>query len=188
MLKLEYDNTVNQVVEVRYKSGSEASVILWCREGDKWSGKLECDALVGVNGMGKTREGDGKTPVGDFGITTAFGIKPNPGTSLPYIEVTDDLWCCGDEVAYNRMISIKEHPHKCSGEHIIEYQPHYNYAFFLDYNKEGAPGLGSAIFFHCFGTKPYTGGCVAVSEDDMKKILAALEPGARVVIEDNEGK
>ena len=26
---------------------------------------------------------------------------------------------------------------------------------------------GSAIFLHCFGTKGYTGGCVAVSRENM---------------------
>ena len=52
-----------------------------------------------------------------------------------------------------------------------EYVPEYNYGLFLDYNNECIPGAGSAIFFHCKGLKPYTGGCIAVDEESMAEIL-----------------
>ena len=134
--------------------------------------------------FGKTQEGDHKTPIGDFGITTAFGIKENPGTALPYIDVDENTYCCGDENFYNQMIDISEHPHDCAdGEHIIDYSPEYNYGIFIDYNKDGTPGLGSAIFFHCAGANTYTGGCIAVSEENMLTILKALDINARIIID-----
>ena len=181
------DSSVNSVIAVRCTEGHEASVMLFEKSviGDKniWTETLECYAYIGKEGLGKTKEGDNKTPVGDFGITTAFGIKPNPGTALPYIDVTDDIYCCGDKEAYNQMIDIRELPHKCEGEHLIEYTPEYNYGFFIDYNKEGEVGKGSAIFFHCRGANTYTGGCVAVSEENMVKILNAIDSNTRIIID-----
>ena len=180
---------VRQIIFVFGTEGSQAEVLLMTRRPDgKWKKALACDAFIGRNGLGKTREGDGKTPVGDFGIITAFGIKPNPGTALPYLDVTPDLYCCGDSVAYNRFIDISEYPHKCEGEHMIEYVPSYNYGFFPDYNAECVFGLGSAIFFHCTGSKPYTAGCVAVSEKNMVRILKAIDNSARLVIDYMPGK
>ena len=41
-------------------------------------------ANVGVNGVRPTREGLGRTPVGVFTLTEAFGNQPNNGTRLPY--------------------------------------------------------------------------------------------------------
>ena len=182
------DAAVRQIITVQATEGSNAKVMLF--EKDEVNGKtvwtetLCCDGFIGLNGLGKTKEGDNKTPIGDFGITTAFGIKENPGTALPYVDVTADIYCCGDENYYNQLIDITECPHDCAdGEHLIDYTPEYNYGLFLDYNRDGTPGLGSAIFFHCSGANPYTGGCVAVKEENMVTILKALEPGARVVID-----
>lgn len=179
---------VRQIVTVQYKGGSDAVVRLFMKDNSPsgrsiWKQALVCDGLVGKEGLGKTREGDNKTPEGDFGILTAFGIKPDPGTSLPYVDVTEDIWCCGDDVAYNRIIDISACPHdNCQGEHMIEYSPEYDYGLFLDYNKECIPGKGSAIFFHCTGAKPYTGGCIAVSEDDMVAIMKSVDCNARIII------
>ena len=183
------DEQVNQIIFVFGTEGSEAKVVMMTRRPDgKWKKALSCDAFIGRNGLGKTHEGDGKTPVGDFGILQAFGIKPNPGTAVPYLDVTPDLYCCGDTVAYNRFIDIREYPHKCEGEHMIEYVPSYNYGFFPDYNAECVFGLGSAIFFHCTGSKPYTAGCVAVSEKNMVRILKAIDSSARLVIDYMPGR
>lgn len=143
---------------------------------------LTTDAYIGRNGMGKTREGDGKTPVGTFGIITAFGLKENPGTPLPYLDITPDTWCCGDEHFYNRIIDIKQHPHDCKGERMADYSPEYNYGFFIDYNSECEPGRGSAIFFHCKGSKPYTAGCVAIDEDKMIELLRQIDTKTKATL------
>lgn len=187
-MKYQEDPDVNQLIAVQYTGGYDAKIQLFEKsvvEGKNvWTKTLTCDGIVGKNGLGKTKEGDLKTPIGDFGVTTAFGIKENPGTSMPYIDVTEDTYCCADENYYNQIIDISEHPHDCSdGEHMITYSPQYNYGMFLDYNKEGEPGKGSAIFFHCFGANPYTGGCIAVSEEDMMTILKSVDEGVRVVID-----
>ena len=183
-----HDDAVKQIVTVQAPEGTEAVVKLFEKTTENgktvWTETLTCPGIIGLAGLGKTKEGDNKTPIGDFGITTAFGIKENPGIALPYIDVDENTYCCGDENFYNQMIDISEHPHDCpDGEHIIDYSPEYNYGIFIDYNKEGTPGLGSAIFFHCTGANTYTGGCIAVSEENMVTILIALDANARIIID-----
>lgn len=180
-------DSVRHLIHVRHTEGSHCVVKLYEKSTDsaplEWRLVLACEGNVGKNGMGKEKEGDNRTPLGDFGIITAFGIKPNPGTSLPYIDVKEDTYACGDEVAYNKIISLSELPHDCNGEHMIAYEPEYNYGFFPDYNKDCVLGKGSAIFFHCTGAKPYTAGCIAIPESDMAALLTRIDINARLLVE-----
>ena len=181
-------SAVNQMIFVFwYGHESDVEVIMFTREevGGKWQEALHCDGYVGRNGLSADRhEGDMTTPVGDFGIIESFGHKENPGTKLPYFVTRDYHWCCADSLHYNKIIDIREFPHDCSGEHLIDYVPAYNYAFFFDFNKECVVGKGNSIFFHCSGNNPYTAGCVAVSEENMIKIMQTIDMGARVIIAD----
>ena len=182
------DDAVKQLVTVQATEGTNAVIKMFEKTAENgrtvWTETLSCPGFIGLEGLGKTKEGDNKTPIGDFGITTAFGIKVNPGTALPYIDVDENTYCCADANFYNQIIDISEHPHDCTdGEHIIDYSPQYNYGIFIDYNKECTPGLGSGIFLHCTGANTYTGGCVAVSEKDMVTILKALDENARIIID-----
>ena len=67
-----------------------------------------------------------------------------------------------------------------SAEHLIDYPKQYEYAIYIEYNVDGEKyedgiGKGSAIFLHCLGDKGYTGGCVAISKEDMLFILNFLD-------------
>jgi len=149
-----------------------------------WKIARECDAFIGLNGPGKTKEGDTKTPLGVFGVRGAFGIKSNPGTKLAYTKITPDTYACGCEKYYNRIIDAKVTGHKCTeGEQMYYYSPEYNYGLQTDYNPNNEPGKGSAIFIHCIGMKPYTGGCVAIPEDDMRYIIQDADPTIRIIIQ-----
>ena len=53
---------------------------------------------------------------------------------------------------------------------------------FLDFNKKRIYKKGSAIFLHCKGNHPYTGGCVAVGRARMVEILRNITPGAKICI------
>lgn len=138
--------------------------------------------IFGENGVtADKREGDGKTPLGTFGIITAFGIKPKPETELDYIRITDTVYCSSDRKYYNRIIdSALTGYTPFKGEKMSEYVPEYDYGIFPDYNKEGIYGKGSAVFIHCFGKKTYTSGCVAVSKTDMLRLLS-LSNGDTVI-------
>ena len=65
---------------------------------------------------------------------------------------------------------------------MADYAPEYNYGIFFDYNIEGTPGLGFAIFLHCTGDKPYTGGCIAVDEENMIRLVRAVDKDAKICI------
>ncbi len=152
-------------------------------KGD-WVKQLECMAYLGVNGLGKMQEGDKRTPSGDYGFLMAFGAKDNPGSLIPYTKLTDTMYLCGDKEYYNQFIDTSKIQHKCSknSEHLIRYIPQYNYALILDYNKENVYGKGSAIFLHCFGSYPYTLGCISIAEENMIKILRTVSSTARICI------
>ena len=101
---------------------------------------------------------------------------------MPYVRVNQYLYWCGDSYMYNRLVDIRKHPHKCAGEHLIDYTQCYAYGMFLDYNSTNTPGKGSAIFLHCKGSSGYTAGCVAVSRQNMIEILRQVTDGARICI------
>ncbi len=124
------------------------------------------------------------TPVGDFGVLTAFGILPDPGTALPWLSVTPSTYACDEEGPYyNQIIDTTVTHHACKGEDMFHTAPEYHYGLALDYNAACRYPDGSAIFFHCVGAKTYTGGCVAVDEGFMRQILTTAHPGLRVVIQ-----
>ena len=181
--KYKEDDDVNQLIFVKYKSGSKATLYLYQKtEEGEWKKLLSCKAYVGKKGINKKKEGDKKTPTGDFKITAAFGRKSNPGTTLKYTKLSKNLYWCSDKKYYNKMINIKKKKHKCKGEHLIKYSPQYDYAMVIGYNTSCKYGKGSAIFLHCKGSKSYTAGCVAVSKSDMKKILKNCDSKTRICI------
>jgi len=168
-----HNTDANQILLVKYIGGSDAVAEFYVRDKNgKFHLDMKGDAFVGKNGIDKTREGDAKTPTGTFNITTAFGIKPNPGTSVPYIDVKETTFACDEDCEfYNRIIDTRETGHDCHGEHMIKYTSSYAYGIAFNYNPENIYPKGSACFLHCKSDNPYTHGCVAVDEDFMVNIL-----------------
>jgi len=181
---VKHHTDANQILLVKHTHGSEAVVEFYVRENGRFRLDMKGDAFVGKNGIDKTREGDAKTPTGTFGITTAFGIKPNPGTSVPYIDVKETTFACDEDCEfYNRIIDTMETGHDCHGEHMIKYTSSYAYGMALNYNPENIYPKGSAIFLHCKGSNPYTGGCIAVDEDFMVNILKKADSSMVICIQ-----
>lgn len=143
-----------------------------------------CPAVLGYGGMGKTREGDGRTPIGIFRVKEAYGILRDPGCHISYTRITPDLYWCGDAASqdYNRPVHCCQPQPAYYGEHLAEYIPEYHYLVDIGYNEDCQPGRGSGIFLHCRGEKDYTHGCIAVEEEDMVRILRWLCPGALIWI------
>lgn len=184
-LKYRDNPNVNQILEVKHTRGSKAQVVLRAKSGKKWNTLVKCKGYVGSEGIGQAYEEVARTPSGDFEITDAFGIKDDPGAQINYVKVTDDMYWCSDREHYNELIDIDVNPHNCTGEHLIEYSPHYDYGLFFDYNTNPVRlGRGSAFFVHCTGGDTYTGGCVAVSRNNMVKIIQNVTQGARICIYD----
>jgi len=179
-------SSCDQMVVVKYKSGSSATLTMHEKTDGVWKQILSSTAYVGKNGIGKTREGDKKTPTGTFNLKAPFGIKSNPGTSLSYLKVTKYHFWCGQSGSkyYNQLIDtrVTDLKRTASDEYLINYKGVYNYCAFIDYNASGEAGKGSCIFLHCTGSKKYTAGCVAVPESVMVKILKNMKSGCKIVI------
>ena len=177
-----------QVVLVRYKGGSNAALSIHEKRNGVWQQLYECDAYVGKNGVGKTVEGDKKTPLGVYNLTTPFGILDDPGAAMPYTKLTPYHYWCGasDSGYYNQFIDerVTDRKHTSADEYLIEYKGVYNYCMFIDYNAAGEAHKGSCIFLHCTGSTKYTAGCVAVPEHVMKKIIQWARAGVKIVILD----
>ncbi len=89
--KYRNDDKVKQLLLVRYTGGCSAIAQFYekSKYNNAWELTLESDVYVGKHGIGKTGEGDAKTPTADIGVRRAFGILPNPGTSLDYLDITE---------------------------------------------------------------------------------------------------
>lgn len=147
-----------------------------------WVRKLITTGFVGKNGMDKTKEGDKKTPTGKFTIGTTFGQIGNPGTKMPFRNITsDDVWV---DDSNSSLYNTWQSKSKTKGQwNSAENMTHklYKYGFVINYNTtERIPYKGSAIFFHT-GTS-YTAGCVATSEGNVVSILNWLNPSKNPVI------
>ena len=157
-----------------------------------WKQVMTTPGFIGKHGLGKEKEGDGMTPVGTYAFNYAFGIADDPGCAIPYQKVDDDSYWSGDQregYKYNEMVSIKDLPdlNVSDSEHIVDYQNEYQYCLNISYNEDCTPGVGSAIFLHCFGAvKPYTGGCVAIPQDKMETVMKNVRPDCVVVIDSLE--
>ncbi|MBR0278266.1 MAG: hypothetical protein IJQ50_07395 [Clostridia bacterium] len=185
MQKYRNDEKVRQIMLVRYIGGYRAITQFYTKkveENNAWSLLFEECSYIGKKGIGKTREGDGKTPVGDYGVKFAFGIRHNPGTSLKYININKTTYACSDFKNYNQIIDVSGNIIGCRGEEMFAYSPEYNYGLFIDYNKNNIYGRGSSVFVHCKGCAPFTEGCVALGENNMKKAIITAEKEMRVVI------
>ena len=156
-----------------------------------WQQIMTTPGFIGVNGLGKEREGDHKTPVGTFRFNYAFGIAPDPGCAIPYVQINKHHYWSGDwDYKYNQFVDVREAPsnfNRANSEHLIEYNPHYVYCLNMGYNAECTPGRGAALFMHCFGSiKPWTAGCVALPEDKMLFVMQHVRPGCACVIDSLE--
>lgn len=188
--KLNIAQSKNQIIVVA-ANGNKATVSMHTKikEGE-WKEIYSTSGRIGKNGIGKTKEGDGKTPTGVFGFNKAFGILSNPGiSSMSYLKVNETHHWVDDSESkyYNKLVSTKDVEKDWdSSEHLYKISPQYNYALALDYNTSCTPYAGSAIFLHCtsdsFGT---TAGCIAIPQKYMKMTMQNLK-GDCVIIIDSE--
>lgn len=103
-------DSVNQLIFVKYLCGSTAYLELYLKDikEQKWDMILRCDARVGKNGIGKTKEGDKKTPLGDYGVTMAMGFLPDPGTKMDYMLMDEHTFTTDDKRYYNQLLDDRE--------------------------------------------------------------------------------
>ena len=133
-------------------------------------------AFFGAKGQGEPKDNVPRTPSGTFALDQAFGRKANPGTKMPYRQVTAKDWWDSDmkSSTYNTLVTKDGKP-SAEAENLYNMGPVYDYAVNIAHNAARTPGKASAIFLHVTNNAP-TEGCVAVPEDTMVKILKWLDP------------
>ncbi len=130
------------------------------------------------------REGDGATPAGCWRMIEVLyraGRSFPPQTALPVRPIAAALgWCdaAGDR-NYNRPVSL---PYPASHEVIARADSLYDIIVILSHNRlPRIQGLGSAVFFHLTAVPAdVTAGCVAITRNDMLKVLQYCGPRTRL--------
>ena len=180
------------IVEAHSQEGITATVTMHEKQEGIWTEILNVDGYLGYGGIGKEREGDGKTPTGLYGLSVAFGKKEDPGSILPYTQIDEKYWWVGDydsrhfnQLCHEDMEGRDWELDPTVSEHLWDYKG-YNYCLFVEYNTEGIDQKGSCIFFHCIGEKRETLGCIAVAEEDMVFILQHMREGCKILIDTAE--
>ncbi|MBQ9453858.1 MAG: L,D-transpeptidase family protein [Desulfovibrio sp.] len=184
--KLKAARGANQLILVGNTVNTDAVLTFYEKRGTSWKKVFTTHAYIGKKGLGKSKENDGKTPVGVFRFTKAFGLAPDPGCALGYTQVNESHYWVGDSQSpfYNKLVSTRNGVKfdKSKSEHIAEYFMAYQYVLNIGYNEGGKPGLGSAIFLHCATGIPFTGGGVAIPEEYMLRLMQTIQPRCKIVI------
>lgn len=144
---------------------------------------------LGRNGVcpaGSKHEGDGRTPAGAWPLRRLLWRADRlaaPKSRLEAIPLRpDDGWCDDPSHAdYNRPVRLP-HPARC--ERMWRDDHLYDLVVVLGHNDDPVVrGAGSAIFLHVAapGYAP-TEGCVALSQEDLLRLLASVSPSDRLEI------
>ena len=196
------------VVTGASKTSSYATLRTYRKNADgTWSAQFA--AMPARNGYGgwvaaaKRVQNTGTSPQGTFGLTTAFGLKANPGTKLPYLLANSNDYWVGDQKdprTYNLFqtyASAKRTWRIGEAEKLASYPTQYEHVAVIDFNRPkpstvvwnstyseyvtSAPvnvKLGSAIFLHVNG-KGSTAGCVSLSRANLISVLKWLDPAMK---------
>ncbi|MFF4804937.1 L,D-transpeptidase family protein [Streptomyces sp. NPDC001351] len=162
------------VVTGRGRNSPLSTVVLYERTPAGWQAGADWPAHNALKGWSDHHtDGDLRSPVGVYGLTDAGGLLGDPGTRLPY----------------HRSGAFTSPGTGFEGEPLAG---SFDYVIAINYNREpgtspldwtrplGA-GRGGGIWFHVDHGGP-THGCVSVSEEHMKDLLRALDPGLHPVV------
>ena len=161
---------------------SPADLVL-TRRGLRFMGRhLPCS--IGRGGIrADKREGDGATPVGEHRITGMLYRPDRLPAPQPWAEPIrpGDLWSdASGDPDYNSHVRP---PSPASFETLRRADPLYDIVLVTDWNGDGRPNAGSAIFLHQRRRAGYpTEGCVAFARADLIWLAQRVTPGARLIV------
>ena len=142
---------------------------------------------TGVVPAAAKREGDGASPAGTWPIREVLyrpDRGPPPATEFRVRAMAaDDGWCDDSaDAAYNRPVHL---PYPASAEALWREDAAYDIVVILGHNDDPVvPGAGSAIFLHVAKPGyPPTQGCVAVSRENLERLLDIAKPGDAIEIQ-----
>lgn len=176
------DNNQLIVVTTNGYGTNSARIRTFERVNGAWKQLLDINGHIGRDGFAsQMSENVVQSPRGKYSIGTAFGRYGNPGTKLPFRQITsDDVWVDDSNSAlYNTWQSRSATNGQWRSAENMNI-PAYNYGFVINYNTDRTPGAGSAIFFHV--SDMYTNGCTGTDQQDVISILKWLDPAKNPVI------
>ena len=147
--------------------------------------KLRCS--IGKRGISiKKREGDKKTPKGEFKLKYILYRKDRIfkfKTKLKKIAINKKMGWCDDpnSAYYNKIIT---YPFKFSAEKLWRKDNIYDIIIIIDYNINPViKNKGSAIFLH-IAKKKYqpTNGCVAVNKKNIRLLASTINKKTKLKI------
>jgi L,D-peptidoglycan transpeptidase YkuD (ErfK/YbiS/YcfS/YnhG family) len=131
-------------------------------------------------------EGDGATPRGAFRPRRLWWRAdrwPRPRTALPVRRIgPSDAWC--EDPADRRYNRPVRHTDTQPGDRLMRDDHLYDFIIEIDHNtRPRIARRGSAVFLHLardsFGP---TAGCIAMARGEMRRLLARIGPGTRIVV------
>lgn len=150
---------------------------------------IETMAYIGKNGAtSNKKEGDGKTPIGEFDLGLVFGMHPeeefNHNLNIKYTQIDGNMYWVDDPKSkyYNTLVdSTKVKQDWSTAEHLIDYPKQYEFAIEIKSNPQNNSNKGSAIFLHCIKNE-YTEGCIAIDRLVLKKIIELINTNTKIEI------
>ena len=151
-------------------------------------GKYKLRCAIGKRGITcKKKEGDQKTPDGDFRFKSIFYRKDrinNLKTSMMKKIIKKNMGWCDDSSSkyYNKLIRF---PFKKSAEKMWLKDRIYDILIIIDYNlKPVIKNKGSAIFLH-IAKKNYspTKGCIAINKKDILFLISKINNKTKIMID-----
>ncbi|MDH6121287.1 L,D-peptidoglycan transpeptidase YkuD (ErfK/YbiS/YcfS/YnhG family) [Kitasatospora sp. GAS204A] len=157
------------------KDATSSTVTLWSRTPDgRWRPGTSWSGHNGDAGWTTDHSsGDLRSPIGVFTLSDAGGLKPDPGSKLPYHQdsgfVATGTGFNGEQLAgsFDYVVAIDYN-------RVIGSSP-------LDTREPLGEAKGGGIWLHVDHGGP-THACVSVSEDDMTQLIRTLDPAAQPVI------
>ena len=144
------------------------------------------DVQIGKEGLGKEKEGDGKSPEGIYELGYAFGRGNAPTDTIwPWRStMLGDIWIEDSNSKYYNMYvkdgSVEDADWKNYSNLNIAA---FDRAIEIRYNTERESGAGSAIFLHIWvNSKRDTNGCTAISRENIETLITWLDPSANTMI------
>jgi L,D-peptidoglycan transpeptidase YkuD (ErfK/YbiS/YcfS/YnhG family) len=186
-----------QVVTVNHTVHSRARVTLWQRDAAGW--RIVARTKAGRTGYGGLvaarlrKQATGTTPLGTFGLLSAFGTHPRDARwDLGYRPIrAGDYWVEDNaSTYYNRYRNKSEGGFRWwlpksddnSSERLRDFATQYEYAIVTGFNYANpVRHRGAGIFLHVNG-RGATAGCVSAPRWFLQRTMATLDPDLRPVI------
>ncbi|GAA1789151.1 L,D-transpeptidase family protein [Nocardioides hankookensis] len=185
-----------QVVTVNRTDGHHARVTLWGYSDGRWQQRMQAtDGRIGYGGLvvaRHRRQGTGTTPLGTFGLPSAFGMHARDAAwALPYRQVRrGDFWVEDNGSRYyNRFRNQSQGGFRWwlpssdpnASERLTDYRTQYEWSILVGFNRGQVRHRGAGIFLHVNGSGA-TAGCVSAPRWFIKRLMARLDPAYRPLI------